>query len=56
METDKSLKAVDQTLGEPPSIRGDGGFPPIMCVCAGAHGQFEGARMLPYGPDTQHQK
>lgn len=30
--------------------------PDFACVCAGAHRQFEGARMLPYGLDTQHQK
>lgn len=30
--------------------------PDSVHVCAGTHGQFEGARMLSYGLDTQRQK
>lgn len=37
METDKSLKNMDRTLGQPPSVRRDGGFPPIPCTCVPGH-------------------
>ena len=56
METDRSLKDVDQTLGTTLHPQRWWLPPDFVRVCARTHGQFEGARMLSYRLDIQHQK